>query len=101
MIIGEKNKLKMLRKSDLGFMLSDGKDTVLLHYKEASRELKVDEYVDVFIYLDKEGRTCATMNEPNITINKPGFVNVVDVRDFGVYVNNNSAKDVLISKDNL
>lgn len=101
MIIGEINELKMIRKSDLGFMLSDGTEDVLLHYKEATKELSVDEYVRVFIYLDKEGRNCATMQEPYITLSKYGFVEVVSVESFGVYIQNNCAKDFLISKDNL
>lgn len=101
MIIGELNDLKMVRKSDLGFMLTDGEEDVLLHFREATKELEEGEEVKVFLYLDKVGRKCATMNLPNMTISQHGFAEVVDVKSFGVYINNNSAKDVLISKDNL
>lgn len=101
MIVGQINKMKMLRKSDLGFNLSDGKDEVLLHYKESTRELNPNDEVLVFVYYDKAGRTAATMHEPKMTIDKCGFTEVVDVTDYGVYVSNGSAKDVLVSKDYL
>lgn len=100
--IGEMNQLKVLRKSDLGYMLSDGKEDILLHFKEATKELEDNEEVMVFVYTDSKNRKTATMNTPFIQFEKPGFVKVVNVMpDFGVFVHNNTPKDLLISKDYL
>lgn len=100
--VGNFNQLKVGRKSDLGYMLTDGKDDVLLHFKQSTRELKNDEKVNAFVYFDAKGRKCASMIEPYVTLEKVGLVKVVDVNEnIGVFVNINMPKDVLISIDNL
>lgn len=100
MIYGEYSNLKVMRKSDLGYMLTDGTDEVLMFFKEATSELKDNEEVKVFIYFDKSGRTCATMKEPFVTISTPGFVKINNIlKGLGVFFDNNTTKDVLISKD--
>lgn len=102
MVIGEINKLKTLRKSDLGYMLSDGNEEVLMHFREATEELADEVDVDVFLYYDKKGRLCATMQKPYVTVSKPGFVKVVNIiPDLGVFIDNNCSKDFLVSKDYL
>lgn len=100
--LGEYNTLRVVRKSDLGYMLSDGKNEILMHFKQASEELKDNEEVSVFVYSDKEKRLTASMLKPYATISMPGLVEVVDVlAGVGVFVNINAPKDILISKDYL
>ena len=100
--LGEFNTLRVLRKSDLGYMLTDGKEDILMHFKQATLELEINTEVKVFVYADKEKRLTATMIEPFVTINEAGFVKVVEVLpEVGVFVNVNTPKDVLISKDYL
>lgn len=45
--IGKRNTLRMVRKSDLGFMLTDGKEEILMHYKESLKELEENEQVTI------------------------------------------------------
>lgn len=100
--LGKYNKLKVVRKSDLGYMLSDGTDEILMHFKQANGELEIGKEITVFVYSDKEKRPCATMEEVKATISEPGFVKVIEVLPkIGVFVDNNTTKDVLISKDYL
>lgn len=100
--LGEYNQLTVKRKSDLGYMLTDGINEVLLHYKESSREYNVNDTVNVFIYSDKGKRPTATETEPLCTLEKSGVCKVVEVfSGMGVFVNINTPKDVLISKDYL
>lgn len=83
-------------------MLTDGKEEVLLHFKQSLKEHEISENVRVFIYSDKSFRKTATEIEPLIGLDKPGFVKVVDkISGVGVFVNINTPKDVLISKDYL
>ena len=42
---GKINKLKVLRKSDLGYMLTSGDEEVLMHFKQSLRELNNNEEV--------------------------------------------------------
>ena len=100
--IGEYNTLKVLRKSDLGYMLGDGEGDVLLHFAQSIKEHKDGEDVKVFIYSDKAKRMTATEKTPFCTMSDAGFVKVIDViPGTGVFVDINTPKDVLISKDNL
>lgn len=102
MIIGEVNNLVVVRESDLGYMLSDGKEEILLHYKQSNRELTPGETVEAFLYLDSKKRITATLLEPVIKVSKPGFVKVCEVvPNLGVFIDNNTPKDVLISSDDL
>lgn len=95
-------ELKIIRKTDLGYMLGEENDDVLLHFKEAHGEHNIGDTLHVFIYFDKKGRLCATENEPFVSLNKPGFAKVCDViSSIGVFVNINTGKDILISKDYL
>ena len=95
--------LKVDRKSDIGYMLRDeDNNEVLLHFQETKKELNKGEDVKVFIYFDKKHRLCATTNTPYVTMNKPGFVRVVEsISNTGVFVSNNTGKDILVSVDYL
>ena len=99
---GKINKLKVLRKSDLGYMLTSGDEEVLMHFKQSLRELNNNEEVEVFIYTDKENRKTATMQTPVLMMGKPNFAKVVQViPGVGVFVDNNTPKDIFVSKDYL
>lgn len=98
--LGEYNVLRVVRKSDLGYMLTDGVTDILMHFKQATKELEINTEVKVFVYSDKEKRPTATMIEPTVTLVTPGYAEVVDVLpQIGVFVSINTPKDVLISKD--
>ena len=100
--IGKVNNLKVIRKSDLGYMLSCGDEEVLMHYKQASKELNINEDVLVYIYTDKENRKTATMQQAVLEMGKHNFAKVVQViPGVGVFVSNNTPKDLFVSKDYL
>lgn len=100
--IGKINRLKVVRQSDLGYMLSDGEKEILMHYKQAAKVLEKDEMVDVYIYTDKENRPTATMHPTVLQMGKPAFATVVQVLPgIGVFVDNQTPKDLLVSKDYL
>ncbi|MCR5786746.1 MAG: hypothetical protein K6G28_03525 [Acholeplasmatales bacterium] len=103
MIIGDYNNLRVVRKSDLGYMLTDdSNDEVLLHFREAKNEYKENDKVKAFLYYDKKHRLCATENEVKVTLSHPGYVEVVEIiSGTGVFVSNNTGKDILISTDYL
>ena len=101
--IGEKNAFIVLRKSDLGYMLSNKDEQLLLHFNQTNgQELEVNSMVECFVQYDSKGRLSATLEEPSATISKPGWATVVEANArLGVFVSINTFKDVLISKDNL
>jgi len=106
MRLGETLKLKVDRISDLGYMLKDPEiisdEEVLLHFNQSDKEYKENDLVEVYLYIDGKKRITATTEKPFITTERPGWVKVVGkVTDLGIFINNNTPKDVLISKDYL
>ncbi|MBP5445239.1 MAG: hypothetical protein J6Y28_03615 [Acholeplasmatales bacterium] len=94
-------KLKVLRKTPIGYMLTDGVEEVFMHNNEALYELTNNDVVEVFLYYDSERRLASTMMIPNVTKNNPGWATSSDVIDLGVFVNIGINKGMLIPKDYL
>ena len=92
-------KLKVNRKTPIGYILSSDTEEVFMHNNEALYELTNNDIVEVFLYFDSEKRLAATMTIPNVTVNNPGWARVEDIIDMGVFVNIGINKGVLISKD--
>ncbi len=100
---GEIHQLKVLRKTDIGYMLTDGEAEIFLHFNESMhRELGVDDLVDAFLYYDQKGRVTATLGTPLITLTRPARLKVVSINpDLGVFLSMGISKDLLMSKDDL
>lgn len=94
-------ELTVDRETPLGYMLTDGEETILLHKNEATRELQQDEAVEVFLYSDQKSRITATMTIPK-GLNGHEWMEVVEVlQGLGVFINIGIAKDALIPEDDL
>lgn len=102
-IIGDINLLKVLRKTDLGYMLDSSIGEIFLHNNETNfTELKEDDQVNVFLYFDQKKRLAATLHLPLATVSKPGLLNVVSVNNnLGVFLDMGINKDLLLSMDDL
>ena len=101
--IGEINSFIVLRKSDLGYMLSNKEEQLLLHFNQTNgEELEEGSMVECFVQFDSKGRISATLEEPTVTMSKPGWATVVEANArLGIFVSINTFKDILISKDYL
>lgn len=101
--IGDLNKLKVLRETDIGYMLNEQKEEVFLHKNDSNfMNLKPGDLVDAFLYFDNEGRLAATLKTPLITVLKPEMLEVVTVlKNLGVFLKMGINKDLLLSKDDL
>lgn len=106
MSLGHIEKYKVLRETQLGYVLGKNEDSEIeyfLHRNECCGKTPiVDDYLDAFIYVDKKGREAATLHMPTITCDKVGMGEIVDVKnDLGAFVNIGISKDILLSKDDL
>lgn len=101
--IGDINLLKVLRKTDIGFMLDSDDEEIFLHNNESMRrDLKPDEIVEAFLYYDEKSRLAATLHTPYITVETTDFVEVIDVHEkLGVFLDMGINKDLLLSMDEL
>ena len=80
--IGDFNKLEVKRKTDFGYFLdgktNNSKDDILLHKKLSNKnKIEVGDFLDVFIYIDSEGRKTATLIPPKVKVNEIGYLKVV------------------------
>ncbi len=94
-------KLKVGRKTPIGYMLISGENEIFLHNNEALYELAINDVVEVFLYYDSEKRLAATMSIPNATINNPGWGIIEDEINNGVFVNIGITKGILVGTDYL
>ena len=100
MKIGEKNKLKVKRISDIAYILEDGDEEIFLHKKEAKYDYEVGDIVDVFIYVDSKRRLAASEATPLITSSMPAFLEVVAIKEnLGFFLIDGMPKDLLLSYD--
>ena len=101
--IGEMNAFIVMRKSDLGYMLVNKEEQVLLHFKQAlDQELEINSMVECFVQYDSKGRISATLEKPTVTMSKPGWGTVLEANArSGIFVSINTFKDLFISKDDL
>lgn len=101
--IGQVNRLKVLRETDIGYMLDGKSEEIFLHKNESNfLKLKEGDVIDAFLYFDNKERLAATLKHPLITVDNPSVLEVVDVlNNLGVFLNMGINKDLLLSKDNL
>ncbi len=102
MILGNYNLLEVVRESDIAYVLTDGTTEIFLHKKEALEPYLPGDKINVFLYVDNQGRPTASTKEPFVTTTKSGFLDVVEISyKYGVFLNNNLIKDLLLSLDDL
>jgi len=101
-LIGQTTTLTVARKASFGYFLTDGNEDVLLHFNQANQEFEENDEVEVFLYVDSEGRISASTNIPEIAIGRYAWVKVTDTNArIGVFINIGLPKDILLGIDDL
>lgn len=95
--IGRSYELDVIKAVDFGFYL-DAEDLgeVLLPIKYAPADLDVGDYLEVFLYLDAEGRPVATTQKPKARVGEFAYLNVVANTDVGAFLDWGLDKDLLV-----
>ncbi|AIM17401.1 MULTISPECIES: S1 RNA-binding domain-containing protein [Neobacillus] len=101
-LIGKTTILTVARKARFGYFLTDGDEDILLHSNDANRELEEGDELEVFIYVDSEGRPAASMTIPEVAVGSYAWVKVTSVKpEIGVFLNIGLRKDILLGKEDL
>ncbi|ETI68658.1 CvfB family protein [Neobacillus vireti] len=101
-LVGQTTTLSVARKAAFGYFLTDGNEDVLLHINQANQELEEGDQVEVFLYVDSEGRTSASTTIPEIAVGRYAWVKVTDSNPkIGVFLNIGLPKDILLGIDDL
>lgn len=95
--VGRKNTLRIVKKVDFGIYL-DGLDLgeILLPTRYVPEEYKIDEELEVFIYLDSEDRVIATTEDPYAEVGRSAHLQVVATSNFGAFMDWGLMKDLLV-----
>ncbi|MFC0188726.1 S1 RNA-binding domain-containing protein [Fictibacillus aquaticus] len=94
--------VKVARKADFGYFLSNGTEEVMLHKSEALKQHEENDEVTVFLYQDHEGRIAATESMPKVRLDSLAWLDAAGInKKYGTFLNMGIKKDVLLSKDDL
>ncbi len=95
--IGQKNVLRIVKRLPQGIYLDGGKQNeILLPKRYITDELKVDDVIEVFIYLDSEDRLVATTETPYAMVDQCAYLKVVAVNKVGAFLDWGLQKDLLV-----
>jgi len=97
--LGEVNTLRIDRFTEPGiYLMAHDEEDLLLPGQYVTDEMKVDQEIDVFVYTDSEDRLVATTDRPIAMKDQFGFFEVVDVTDFGAFMDWGLPKDLFVPK---
>ncbi len=95
--IGKYNTLKILRHTSVGLYLGDeeGED-VLLPNKYCPEDYKLEDMIEVFVYLDYAERKVATNIKPLILLDQFALLRVTAVANVGAFLDWGLEKDLMV-----
>lgn len=95
--IGQKNVLRIVKRLPQGIYLDGGKQgEILLPKRYINDEHKVEDVVEVFIYLDSEDRLVATTETPYAMVDECAYLKVIAVNNVGAFLDWGLQKDLLV-----
>ncbi len=98
--LGKINTLRIDRFTEPGiYLMAQNEEDLLLPGQYVTDDMAIDQEIDVFVYTDSEDRLVATTETPKAMLDEFGFFEVVDVAEFGAFVNWGLPKDLFIPKN--
>ena len=94
--LGEKQTLKLVKKTEFGVYLGTEDEKVLLPKKQVPESAEIGTEINVFIYRDSQDRLLATVNEPKLTLGQVARLNVTDVGKVGAFLDWGLEKDLFL-----
>ncbi|MFC1224049.1 S1 RNA-binding domain-containing protein [Pedobacter sp. BG31] len=96
--IGKYNELRILSKTEAGLNLTDGDKLVVLPYQYVPNGVEIGDNINVFVFIQKDGRLTATTQKAYAEVGDFAFLKVVSDGDDGVFMDLGIDKDVYIPK---
>lgn len=95
--LGKMNRLAVKKQVKFGYYL-DGLSwgEILLPNNVAPKDLQIDQFLDVFLYLDSEDQLIATTEQPKIKVGEVAMLKVVATTKVGAFVDWGLKKDLLV-----
>jgi predicted RNA-binding protein (virulence factor B family) len=97
--IGQYNDLRITNKTETGLILTDGEKEVLMPYTDVPKNAEIGENINVFVFMNKDGRLHGTTKRPLACVGDFAFLTVVDeAEDGGAFMDIGIGKDVYVPK---
>jgi len=95
--IGNIYELEVIKSVAFGYYLNaEDLGEILLPSKNAPPDLELGDTVEVFLYLDAEGRPIATNQAPKAVVGEFAYLKVIDVSAVGAFLDWGLDKDLLV-----
>lgn len=98
-VIGRMNSLQVVKHTDFGLYLDGGADGEILlpkRYIPSDSPSEVEDWLNVFIYLDSEDKLIATTEKPKVQVGEFASLKVVDINRVGLFLNWGLPKELLL-----
>lgn len=99
MKLGEKQKLKVVKRVEFGIYLAEKDEDetkVLLPAKQVPAEIRTGDELEVFLYKDSKDRLIATTNEPFLMLGGIAVLRVLEVGKIGAFLDWGLEKDLFL-----
>ena len=94
--IGQYNDLRIISKTDMGLILTEGDKDVLLPYNEVPKNIEIGDNINVFVYVQKDGRLIGTTKKPLACVSDFAYLTVVDDNEDGAFMDLGLGKDIFV-----
>ncbi len=95
--IGQINHLQIVKEVDFGVYLNgEHLGEILLPKRQVPEDARLNQWLDVFIYLDSQDRLVAGTDKPFASVGEVEFLRVTDVNATGAFLNWGMPKDLLV-----
>ncbi|MEQ9728645.1 S1-like domain-containing RNA-binding protein [Pseudomonas sp. WHRI 8822A] len=98
-VIGRMNSLQVVKHTDFGLYLDGGADGEILlpkRYIPKDTPSEVEDWLNVFIYLDSDDKLIATTDKPKVQVGEFASLKVVDINRVGLFLDWGLPKDLLL-----
>ena len=98
-LIGRYNSLQVVKHTDFGLYLDGGADGEILlpkRYIPKDTPSEVEDWLNVFIYLDSDDKLIATTEKPKFQVGEFASLKVLEINSIGIFLDWGLSKDLLL-----
>jgi predicted RNA-binding protein (virulence factor B family) len=93
---GQYNDLRIIKKTESGLILTEGETEVLLPYFDVPKNAEIGDNINVFAYVQKDGKLVATTKKPLACVGDFAYLTVVDDNEDGAFMDLGLDKDIFV-----
>ena len=98
-LVGRYNSLQIVKHTDFGLYLDGGADGEILlpkRYIPKDTPSEVEDWLNVFIYLDSDDKLIATTEKPKVQVGEFASLKVLEINSIGIFLDWGLSKDLLL-----